>query len=614
MKDFSEELRNIPHRPGVYLMMNAKKEIIYVGKAIDLNHRVRSYFQTSRSGKSAKVLAMVDHVDSFDYILVENEVEALILESNFIKEHMPKYNILLRDDKQYPLVFIPKEKFPRLLKVRKITKDEGNYFGPFPSAQALNEAIRLFQRLYMIRTCNLDFDKGQTLDRPCLNYFIGQCPAPCVGLADEALYMAQIEKVRNFFRGKDQSIQDYLQAEMLEASKALDFERAAKFRDALFYLEDLMQKQKISSATEQDADIIAMARGDLTMTVQVYFMRNGKIVDRDHYLIHEEFEEKLSDVLASFLKLYYLDKQDIPGEILVETMPSDQEAILKFLSQKRGGKVQLRVPQRGKKSDLLDGVKVNAKEFLQRQERKIFKRERNRDRGIHALETLLQLKDLYRLEAYDVSNISGVANVGSMVVFYREKMEKKEYRKFKIQSVETMDEYASQREMLERRFDHGLKDKALGKTKTGFGFLPDLILMDGGKGQVNVCLEVLKERNLEIPVLGLVKDDKHRTRAFIYQNEEYPLDIRSPLYRFLYKIQEEVHRFALHYHHKLRTKEMVHSQLDEIFGIGEKRKEALLKEFVSVERIAQASLEELSAVASMNKKSAQAVFDYFHRK
>lgn len=611
MKDFTEELKQIPKSPGVYLMYNEDGEIIYVGKANSLRSRVSSYFQKSNQGKSAKVLAMVDHVDHFEYILVENEVEALVLESNFIKEHMPKYNILLRDDKQYPYIRIKKEKFPRLQKVRQIENDGSKYFGPYPTAFAVNEIIQLLQRIYKLRTCNLDFDAGARLPRPCLNYHIDQCPGPCIGKADEKIYEAHIKQVEDFLKGKDKDIRTYLEEEMQKASQDLKFERAARFRDDLINLDVLMEKQQVSFANGNDADVIAMARGTYHITVQVFFVRGGKVIDREHFSMEEEFNEDSADVLSSFLKQFYIDATYIPKEILLEFEPSDADLIAAFLSQKKGQKVNLKVPQRGDKNALMETVRINAEEHLQKKEKREARKERNKDRGIKELEEVLGLADLYRLEAYDISNISGVQNVGSMVVYYREKKQPKEYRKFKIRGVEGVDEYGSQREMLTRRFDHGLRDRAEGKTETGFGYLPSLVIMDGGKGQVNIAEQVLQERDLDIPVVGLIKDDQHQTKSLLYKNEEYVLNPRSALYKFLYAIQEEVHRFAINYHRNLRKKDMVRSELDEIPGIGEKRRNALLKEFGSLSKIKEASLEDLKKAPSMTKKSAQSVFDYF---
>lgn len=615
MKDFSEALRHVPHQPGVYQMFNAEGTIIYVGKAIDLNRRVRSYFTKSRKGKTAKVNAMVEHVDHFEYILVDNEVEALVLESNFIKEHAPYYNILLRDDKQYPYICITKEKFPRLLKVRQVRKDGADYFGPFPNAYAVNDIIRLLQRLFRLRTCRLDFAAGQRLDRPCLNYFIDQCPAPCVGRADEAAYKARMEEVRHFLKGEDAEIRAYLTREMESAAQTLQYERAARFRDDLRHLDELKERQKVTFTNQKDADVVAFARSQGLLMIQVFFVRDGKLVDRQSFEMQEAFEEEGPEILASFLKQFYLYAPYVPAEILLSEMPADAAAITAYLSEKRGRRVQLLLPKRGDKRALLRTAEANAQEALVKKRQALERKERHQDRGIRALEGLLGLPRVDRVEAYDISNLSGVQNVGSMVVFHREKKQPKEYRKFKIQTVDGVNEYASQREMLERRLDHGLRDRAEGQSqKTGFGAFPDLILMDGGAGQVHLAEDLLAQRKLTIPVVGLIKDDKHVTKALYYQDRQWLLDRRTPLYQYLYAVQEEVHRFAIHYHRKLRSQAMTHSILDEIQGIGPVRRRALLQTLGSIESIREAELEKLARVEGMNQRAAQAVWDYFHQK
>lgn len=613
MKDFKEELRQLPQEPGVYLMRNKDDEIIYVGKAINLRRRVRSYFTPSDHGKSAKVLAMVENVDRFEYIVVNNEVESLVLESNFIKEHRPKYNILLRDDKQYPYICIPNEKFPRLLKLRQVKKDGGIYFGPFPNAYAVNDSIRLLQRLYSIRTCSLDFDKGAFLKRPCLNYDMGLCPAPCVGLADEKKYMDKMDRVKEILKGKDEDLRQVLEEKMKKAADELAYERAAGYRDDIRNLDALKEKQQVSFSKGQDADVIAMARGSSQISIQIFFVRGGKIVNRETYEMEEEFQEEASEVISSFMKQFYPDAAYIPGEIVLEFMPADAQALTEFLSEKRGSKVNLHVPVRGDKRGLIKTARHNAEEQLDRIERRRQRRERNKDKGVKALEDIIGI-EIGRIEAYDISNISGVQNVGSMVVYMREKKEPREYRKFKIRTVEGIDEYASQREMLSRRLDNGIRELEAGNDKTGFGYLPSLIIMDGGKGQVNIAKEALETRGFDIPVMGLVKDDKHITRAIIYKNEEIGLDPASPLYKFLYAIQEEVHRFAINYHRKLRSREMLKSELDDIPGIGVKRRQALIKAFSTIDNIKKQSVEDLAAIPGMNKKAAKNILEYFEEK
>ncbi len=613
MKDFRAQLNELPDKPGVYLMFDPDGEIIYVGKAINLKRRVSSYFTKSRKGKGPKVNAMVEHVDRFEFIVVDNEVEALVLESNFIKEHEPKYNILLRDDKQYPYICISREKFPRILKVRQVKDDRAEYYGPFPNAYAVNDTINLLQGIFKIRNCNLDFDKGQTLKRPCLNYFIDRCPGPCVGKADEKAYESAVDRLRDFLKGKDREIREFLNEKMQEASSELNYERAARFRDDLLNLDRLKEKQTVSFTGGKDYDAVAFAAGRSTICVQVLFIRRGKLVDREHFRMSELYREEASEIVSSFLKQFYIKATYIPNEVLVDTYPDDGQGIEAFLTSKKGSRVSLHIPKRGEKKSIMDMAKSNAQMELDRIEKRIERRERNKDRGIKELESLLGLKNIDRIESYDISNISGVHNVGSMVVYRREKKESKEYRKFKIRTVEGADDYGSQREMLERRFDHGLKDRAEGKSlNTGFACFPDLILMDGGRGQVSLAEEVLRERKLNIPVVGMVKDERHITRAIFFRSEEIMLDPRSQAYKFLYAVQEEVHRFAIAYHRKLRGKEMVRSELDQIKGIGRKRKTALLKAFGSIDAIKKADIEALSAVEGMNRRSARSVYEYFN--
>lgn len=611
MKDFSEQLKALPSKPGVYLMFDETDTIIYVGKAISLKNRVRSYFQKNNPSHTPKVRAMVSHIDRFEYILVENEVEALVLESNFIKQHAPKYNILLRDDKQYPYICITAERFPRLLKVRRVEQDGGRYFGPYPNAYAVNDIIKLLQQVYQIRTCALDFDRGAQLKRPCLNHYIDQCPAPCVSKAAEAVYMAAVDEVERFLKGDDTAIRHYLTSRMQAAAEALKYERAARLRDDLIRLDQLMERQKVSFTSGQDADIIAMARGSNQATVQVFFLRGGKVVDQAHFTIRQAYQEEAGALMSSFLQQFYLDAGYIPKEVLLDVEPDEMQLLQAFLTQRKGQKVNLIVPKRGRKSALMDTVRANAEEQLKKAEQRDDKRERNRDRGLAQLEAMLDLSGIGRIEAYDISNISGVQNVGSMIVYEKARKQPKEYRKFKIRGVSGIDEYASQREMLERRFAHGLEDIAEGRTATGFGVMPSLIIMDGGKGQVNVCEAVLEENNLSIPVVGLVKDDSHHTRALLYRNEAYALEPRSALYRLLYQIQEEVHRFAITYHRRLRDQAMVASELDEIEGVGKVRRQALLKHFGSVAEIRRKSVEELMAAPSMNRGVAERIHAHF---
>lgn len=607
--DIGLELNKLPDKPGVYLMKDIDDEIIYVGKAISLKKRVRSYFNNDKN-KHPKVVAMVKRIVSFEYIIVGNEVEALVLESNLIKEKKPKYNILLRDDKTYPFIKVTNEKFPRILKTRIVKNDGAIYYGPYPNAFAVNEIIDMLHEIYPIRNCNLDFDKGASLERPCLNYYIGRCPAPCVGLADEEKYMGYIDEIVEFLKGKTGKLTDYLNEQMKIKAAELNFEVAAKYRDYLQKIDVLMQKQRISKVGDQDIDLISLARGDRHACVMIFFMRSAKIVDSEHFILKDDFREEHGEIISSFIKQYYLDASYIPKEILVDHMPSDSTAIEDFLSGKRGTKVNVREPKRGEKVDLLEIVRKNAKESLLKYEEKQRKRERVVPLGYEMFVEMLELDSAERIEAYDISNISGVQSVGSMVVFTNGSKDSKEYRKFKIKTIIGSDDYGSMREVLERRLTRGLKEMVK-NNNTGFGRLPNLIIMDGGKGQVSIAQSVLDEFNLNIPVAGLVKDDKHRTRGILYRGEEIGLKVSSPVYRFLYSIQEEAHRFAINYHRKLREKELVNSVLDEIPGVGKARRTEILKHFKSVENVKKASLEELKEVPKMTEKVARNIIDFF---
>ena len=614
MKDFREELSKLPEEPGIYLMKDKDDNIIYVGKAINLRNRVRSYFQ-SKNNLQAKVKAMVDHVDHFDYVVVKNEIEALVMESNFIKEHDPHYNILLRDDKQYPFIKVTNEKYPRILKVRRIEDDGGKYFGPYPNSNRASQVIELLRQKFLIRNCNLNLDNGPVLKRPCIYYSIGRCDGPCAGLGDYEKYMEGVKSAIDFLEGKTDELLDMLRKDMKEASLNLDFENAAKYRDYIEAVNYLNESQKITRSDDSDIDFIASRRNEVRSAIEIFYMRDGKILDQDYFIIDNEYNEPEDEVMAQFLKQYYVGRDYVPREIYLDVIPNDLHAINSFLEEKKGKRVYIKVPYRGEKRSQIELVKRNAREMLDKHERKVERKERKKNLGLKELEEVLNLEDLYRIEAYDISNIFGDSNVGSMIVFENGIKANKEYRKFKIKTISHSDDYGSHREMLERRFNRYVKEKEAGKNKTGFGRKPDLIMMDGGKGQVNVCLEVLKEFGLndEIEVIGLVKDDKHTTRGIIYNNKEIPLKVNSPLYRFLYKIQEEMHRFALNYHKTLRKREMRHSILDDIPNIGEKRKRNLLRKFKSVNKIRNASIEELVEVEGISETIANNIKEFFER-
>lgn len=594
-------------------MINADDEIIYVGKAISLKKRVRQYFDNNKN-KGAKVLAMVSHIDHFEYIIVENEVEALVLESNLIKKNRPKYNIVLRDDKQYPYIKITNEKFPRIQKVRQIYNDKVSYYGPYPDAYAVNDAIDLFHMYYPFRTCNLDFDKGQTLDRPCLNYFIKKCKGPCIHDEDENRYMDHIDDVKSFLENRSDKIPEWVLEKMNESSAELNFEMASKYRDFYRALSTISERQNVTETRGDDMDIIAMSKGATAIVMQVFLMRQGKIVEREHFIIKNDYIETNKEIMSSFIKQFYLDIMYVPKEILIEFEPDDLTPINEFLNQKRGSKVLIHEPKLGKKKELVNMALTNANDMRIKYEKQVEKKDRKKSAGINQLKEILNMPEIKRIECYDISNTSGVQSVGSMVVFEDGHPNPKEYRKFKIKTIEGPNDYGSLKEVLTRRFKNGIKEMEKGNTTTGFGNMPDLILMDGGKGQVSSALEILNEFKLDIEIAGLVKDDKHTTRAIIYQGEEIFIKRSEPVYKLIYEIQEEAHRFAINYHRKLMQNTMKTSELDNIKGVGEKTRTNLYKHFKSLSNIKKASVEELMEVPLVGRAQALEIYKYFRLK
>lgn len=612
-KELKEKLKELPDLPGVYIMRDKEDEIIYVGKAISLKKRVRQYFDNNKN-KGAKVLAMVSHIDHFEYIIVENEVEALVLESNLIKKNRPKYNIVLRDDKQYPYIKITNEKFPRIQKVRQILDDGAWYFGPYPDAYAVNDSIDLFHIYYPFRTCNLDFSKGQKLKRPCLNFFIKKCKGPCIDKEDQKVYDQAILDVKEFLENKSSKIPDWISLKMNEESEKLNFEMAAIYRDYYKALQTIAQRQKVTDSTKDDMDIIAMSKGSSLIIMQVFFMRDGKIVDREHFVIKNDYRESDNEIFSSFLKQFYLDIIYVPKEILIESEPDDLDTINEFLNQKKKGKVYIHKPKLGKKKDLINMAFTNANDMRIKYEKRLERKDRKKNASVNYLKEILGLKEINRIEAYDISNTSGVLSVGSMVVFEDGFPAKKEYRKFKIKTVEGANDYESLKEVISRRFDQGFKQRENSNTTTGFGKFPDVILMDGGKGQVNAAEEILNKLNLDIAVAGLVKDDFHKVRGIIYKDIEIPINPRHPLYKLIYEIDEEAHRFAINYHRKLMSNTVKTSQLDQIKGVGEKTRTNLYKHFKSIENIKKASVEELMEVPLVGKQQALEIYKYFKLK
>ncbi|MDD3254175.1 MAG: excinuclease ABC subunit UvrC [Lachnospiraceae bacterium] len=617
MFNIEEELKKLPAQPGVYIMHDAKDEIIYVGKAISLKNRVRQYFQSSRN-KTAKIEQMVSRIARFEYIVTDSELEALVLECNLIKEHQPRYNTMLKDDKAYPYIKVTVgEPFPRVLFARTMKKDKSKYFGPYTSAGAVKDTIDLIHKLYKIRTCNRSLPKDIGKDRPCLNYHIKQCDAPCQGYIDQETYLGHVDQALEFLGGHYDNLLKTLEEKMLGASDAMDFEKAIEYRDLLESVKKVAQKQKITSSSMEDRDIIAMARDDQDAVVQVFFVREGKLIGRDHFRVSVATAENNSQILSSFVKQFYAGTPFLPKELWVQEELEDSEVILRWLSARKGQKVRIVVPKKGDKERLVELAYKNAKMVLI-QDNDRNKREELRTIGaMNQVAEWLGLSKVRRMEAFDISNISGYESVGSMVVYEDGKPKRSDYRKFRIRTVIGPNDYASMKEVLTRRFTHGMeelgqmeeqeRDAAFGS----FTRFPDLLMMDGGRGQVNIALEVLQELKLDIPVCGMVKDDNHRTRGLYYQNVEIPIDRHSEGFRLITRIQDEAHRFAIEYHRSLRSKNQVRSILDEVPGIGDTRRKALLRHFKTLEAIKEASQEELAQVQGMNRLAAEQVYRFF---
>ena len=613
MFDIQEELKKLPAKPGVYIMHDEKDAIIYVGKAVSLKNRVRQYFQSSRN-KGPKIEQMVTRIQRFEYIVTDSELEALVLECNLIKEHRPKYNTMLKDDKTYPYIKVTVgEEFPRILFSRTMKKDKSRYFGPYTSAGAVKDTIELMNKLFRLRVCNRNLPRDIGLERPCLNYHIKQCDAPCQGYISREAYRKQVDQALEFLNGNYKPILQMLEKQMLEASEELEFERAIELRDLLNSVKQVAQKQKITASDGEDKDVIAVSTDRKEAVVQVFFVRDGRLIGREHFYLQVAPHDNRSTIINSFLKQFYSGTPFIPKEIMLQEEIEDREVLEQWLSTKRNGKVYIRVPQRGTKEKLVELAEKNARMVLIQDSEKI-KREESRTIGaLKEIGNWLGLEHLMRVEAFDISNISGFESVGSMIVYEKGKPKQSDYRKFKIKTVKGPDDYASMEEVLRRRFTHGMAEQQEGKEAYGkFSRFPDLIMMDGGKGQVNVALRVLDELGLAIPVCGMVKDDHHRTRGLYYQNEEIPIDTRSEGFHLITRIQDEAHRFAIEYHRSLRGKQQVHSVLDDIEGIGETRRKALMRKFKSLEAIRDASLEELEQTESMNRAAAEKVYDFFH--
>ncbi len=620
MFNIDEELKKLPGQPGVYLMHDETDEIIYVGKAISLKNRVRQYFRKSTK-KTPKIEQMVSRIKRFEYIVTDSELEALILECNLIKEHRPKYNTMLKDDKSYPYIKVTvHEEFPRIMLARSMKKDKSKYYGPYTSVGAVKDTIELLRKLYKVRTCNRVLPRDTGIGRPCLNYHIKQCAAPCQGYIDKEKYSESIKGVIDFLNGNYSKVRGILEHKMQQAAEDMKYEEAAEYRDLLTSVNQVSQKQKITSSEMEDRDIIAYSKDLYDAVVQVFFIRGGKLLGREHFHLSVAPGDTGKQILTSFIKQYYAGTPFIPRELLVQEDIDEEEILVisEWLTGKRGQKVTIRKPIKGEKEKMVELAIKNAAMVLE-QDREKIKREKERTIGAAKdIGELIGVSDVRRMEAFDISNISGFESVGSMIVYEDGKPKRNDYRKFKIKWVKGSDDYKSMEEVLTRRFTHGLEEmkeleeKNMAKELGSFTTFPDIIMMDGGRGQVNVALRVLESLNLHIAVCGMVKDDNHRTRGLYYNNEEIPIDRNSEAFKLITRIQDEAHRFAIEYHRNLRSKNQVHSILDDIDGIGPSRRRALMKKFVTFENIKNAEIEELKQVPGMNQLSAENVYNFFH--
>ena len=617
MFQIEEELKKLPGQPGVYIMHDAKDAIIYVGKAISLKNRVRQYFQSSRD-KTAKIKQMVSKIARFEYIVTDSELEALVLECNLIKEHRPRYNTMLKDDKTYPYIKVTaSEEYPRILFSRQMKKDKNKYFGPFTSAGAVKDTIELIRKIYRIRACSRKLPQDMGKDRPCLYYHIHQCDAPCQGYISQADYQKSVKQAVGFLNGQYEPVMKYLEEKMRTASETMEFEKAIEYRDLLNSVRKVAQKQKITSQSMEDRDIIAMAKDERDAVVQVFFVRDGKLIGREHFHMNLTGSESKAEILNSFVKQFYAGTPFVPHEIWVQEELEDAEVIASFLTARRGQKVRFVVPKMGEKERLVELAEKNAKMVLSQDKEKIKREELRTIGAMNQIGSWIGLSGIKRVEAYDISNISGFESVGSMIVYENGRPKRNDYRKFRIRTVQGPNDYASMREILLRRFSHGLEETKKLQAEGGdlamgsFTRFPDLLMMDGGRGQVNIALEVLRELQLEIPVCGMVKDDNHRTRGLYYQNVEIPIDRHSEGFQLITRIQDEAHRFAIEYHRSLRGKEQVRSVLDDIKGIGPARRKSLMRTFKTIEAVREASVEELEAAPQMNRAAAEAVYIFF---
>ncbi len=609
--NIEEELKKLPGKPGVYIMHDKTDEIIYVGKAISLKNRVRQYFQSSRN-KSPKIIKMVEHIDHFEYIITDSELEALVLECNLIKEHRPKYNTMLKDDKSYPYIKVTvSEDYPRILFARQMKRDRAKYFGPYTSAGAVKDTIELLRKIYKIRTCNKVLPKDMGIGRPCLNYHIKQCAAPCQGYISKEEYNESVKKALEFLNGSYHGVISMLTEKMENAAADMAFEEAAEYRDLLTSVKQIAQKQKITNSDMENKDIIACAIEGEDAVIQVFFIRDGKLMGREHFHMNMAIAEERKQIVTGFIKEYYGGTPFIPAHIMVQDELEEAQVIENWLSDRRGQRVHVEVPKRGQKEKMVELAEKNARMVLDQDLERI-RRENERTIGAMAeIAGLLGLTELRRVEAFDISNISGMESVGSMVVFENGKPKRNDYRRFKIKYVKGPNDYASMEEVLTRRFTHGQNEKETGEL-TSFSVFPDLIMMDGGRGQVNVALKVLDNLRINIPVCGMVKDDNHRTRGLYFNNVELPINTHGEGFKLITRVQDEAHRFAIEYHRSLRNKTQVKSVLDEIEGVGPVRRKALMKYFMDIEAIKQAEFDELMKVPNMTAQVAGNIYQYFH--
>lgn len=618
MFNIEEELKKLPASPGVYLMHNAKDDIIYVGKAISLKNRVRQYFQSSRN-HSPKIVQMVSQIARFEYIVTDSELEALVLECNLIKEHRPKYNTMLMDDKTYPYIKVTTgEAYPRIILTRSMKKDKAKYFGPYTSGNAVRDTIELLRKIYKLRNCSRSLPKDIGKDRPCLYYHIKQCDGPCQGYISQEAYRKNVAGVLSFLGGNYEEVASMLKAKMQEASDALEFEKAIEYRELLGSVMRIMERQKITSSEMDDRDVIAMARAEDEAVVQVFFIRNGKLIGREHFYVTGVAHESRNATMTAFIKQFYAGTPTVPGTLMLQDEIEDKDIIVQWLSSRRGQKVHIVVPKKGQKERLVELAAQNASMVLSKDSEKIKREEAKTIGAVNDIGRILDIPSIARIEAFDISNINGFENVGSMIVYENGKPKRNSYRKFKIKWFKGQDDYRSMEEVLTRRFTHGLEErhelseKNMDAAMGSFSVFPDLIMMDGGRGQVNVALKVLDDLNLNIPVCGMVKDDNHRTRGLYYNNVEIPIDKNSESFKLITRIQDEAHRFAIEYHRSLRGKSQIKSILDDIPGIGSTRRKGLMRRFGSVECIKEASVDELVLADGMNEASAQAVYKFFH--